>query len=82
MANYRDSHIFALGGDSSRYDEEYISLTKVDMYTIKTDTWIRAPNLPKVKNGMASCTLGNYLYVIGGNTKGGGSPEYLNRLNA
>ena len=68
MANYRDSHIFALGGHSGRYEEVYIAVTNVDMYTIKTDTWIRAPNLPETKMGMVSCTLGNYLYVIGGKT--------------
>ena len=61
IANYRDSHIFAVGGTDSPY-----IISSVDMYSIETDKWIAAPPLPKARAFLASCTLDDFLYVIGG----------------
>ena len=76
MTNYRDSHIFALGGRDSPY-----IIPNVDMYSIETDKWIAAPPLPKARAFLASCTLGDFLYVIGGITLEGKPLETIDRLN-
>ena len=78
MANYRDSHIFAAGGN----EEDVIALARVEMYTIETDTWIKAPDLPEPRVELSSCSLGDYLYVTGGYTFKGLRFDTINRLSA
>ena len=81
MANYRDSHIFAAGGNDA-YDYDVIAMASVEMYTIETDTWIKAPDLPEPRVELSSCSLGDYLYVTGGYTFKGLRFDTINRLSA
>ena len=67
-----DSNEAESGGDDSGSNadndksENVGAIASVDMYTIETDTWITAPALPDPRNELVCCTLGDYLYVIGG----------------
>ena len=81
MANYRDSHIFAAGGNDAK-DLTVIALTSVEMYTIETDTWVTAPDLPESRVALFSCSLGDYLYVTGGYSLNGLRFDTINRLSA
>lgn len=44
-------------------------LREVLIYDVATDTWSEGPEMPAQRQGSAAVTLGDYIYVIGGDEK-------------
>ena len=64
LAQFDFTHIFVSGGCNSR--DYRAKLDSVDYYSIADDSWHDAPKLITARFGHSSCSVGRFIFVIGG----------------
>ena len=70
LANFTDSFIYAIGGSYQyRYRrEQYASVSR---YSLQADEWHdEMPQLQQKRGAASACSLGNAIYVFGGDPFG------------
>lgn len=73
ITNYKDRCVVAVGGLSKVSNKVY-------RYTLATDTWIEMRSLNEARRLPSVCTLGDSVYVIGGEVNGAEERETINSI--
>lgn len=64
-----ENRIVVLGGEKSNTATG--TFNQVEEYNASTNQWLRLPNMPEGRHGIACAKLGNGIYVIGGGIQSG-----------
>lgn len=65
--------IFAFGGNSQNESGILKSVSKVDQFSVKENSWKSLPDLVTARSNSSGCIISNSLYVFGGYSSETGS---------
>ena len=80
LAQFDFTHIFVSDGCNSR--DYRAKLDSVDYYNIAEDSWHGAPKLNTARFGHSSCSVGRFIFVIGGEGSDGRLVTSVERIDA
>ena len=63
------------------FELHFKRLSSVDIYDVRSDVWIKGPDMNQARSHHCSCILGNFVYVAGGSGEAGyGTHDTIERL--